>query len=171
QVAKRPLLKGNRIEPLIDGDQAYPAMIEAIGRAQHSVTLATYIFDADAAGRAFVEALAAASRRGVEVRVLIDAAGLRYSWPPITGLLRRAGVRYARFLPTVPFWRMLTLNLRNHRKTLVIDGRVGFTGGMNLRVGHWLARNPKRPVRDMHFRIEGPVVAQLQEVFAEDWQF
>jgi cardiolipin synthase len=66
---------------------------------------------------------------------------------------------------------LLSLNLRNHRKILVVDGRVGFTGGMNLRVGHWLARKPAHPVRDLHFRLEGPVVAHLQEVLADDWFF
>jgi cardiolipin synthase len=68
-------------------------------------------------------------------------------------------------------WRLLSMNLRNHRKILVVDGNVGFTGGMNIRVGHWLDRKPKQPVSDLHFRVEGPVVAQLQAVFVEDWKF
>jgi cardiolipin synthase len=86
-------------------------------------------------------------------------------------VLRREGVRHARFLSTFPIWQLVSLNLRNHRKILVADGRVGFTGGMNLRADHWLARNPSHPVRDLHFRIQGPVVAHLQEVFADDWFF
>jgi cardiolipin synthase len=171
QVADRPLLCGNRITPLIDGDAAFPAMLEAIRQAERTVTLATYIFDADATGREFVDALAAAQARGVKARVLIDATGARYSWPAIMKFLRRARIPYARFLPTFPVWRLLTMNLRNHRKILVVDGKVGFTGGMNIRMGHWLSRKPRRPTQDVHFRVEGPAVAQLQEVFAEDWQF
>jgi cardiolipin synthase len=87
------------------------------------------------------------------------------------GALREQGVRYARFLPALPLGHLVSLNLRNHRKILVADGRLGFTGGLNLRVGHWLARQPSSPVQDLHFRVEGPVVAQLQRAFAEDWHF
>lgn len=171
QVAERPLLRGNRIVPLRNGDEAYPAMLEAIAGAKHSITLSTYIFDRDEAGLAFARALGDAVRRGVEVRVLIDATGTRYSWPPILGVLRRERVRHARFLPTFPMWRLLSINLRCHRKTLVIDGHFGFTGGLNIRVGHWLAKHPAHPIQDLHFRVDGPVVAHLQEVFAEDWLF
>ena len=171
QTTQRPLLPGNRVQPLINGDEAYPAMLEAIAGAQHSITLATYIFDRDEAGRAFASALGQAVRRGVQVRVLIDATGTRYSWPPVLGLLRREGIRYARFLPTFPLWRLVSMNLRNHRKLLVVDGRIGFTGGMNIRVGHWQAKQPRNPVLDLQFRVEGPVVAHLQEVFADDWLF
>jgi cardiolipin synthase len=170
-VLTRPLLPGNAVALLTNGDEAYPAMLEAIATARHSVTLSTYIFDRDETGRAFARALGAAVKRGVAVRVLIDATGVRYSWPPILGALKREGVRYARFLRTFPLRRLLEMNLRNHRKILVVDGRIGFTGGMNIRVGHWLAKQPKRPVRDLHFRVEGPVVAHLQEVFADDWFF
>jgi cardiolipin synthase len=169
KLVPRPLVPGNRIEPLANGDQAYPAMLEAIAQAKQSIALSTYIFDRDAAGLAFAHALGDAVRRGVEVRVLIDATGAHYSRPPINRTLRREGVRYARFLPTIP--SIISMNLRNHRKILVIDGRLGFTGGMNLRAGHWFSKNPKRPVQDIQFRVEGPVVAQLQEVFADDWMF
>jgi len=81
------------------------------------------------------------------------------------------GIRYARFLPAFPFWQVLSMNMRNHRKIMVVDGCIGFTGGMNIRAGHWLGRKPKHPVRDLHFRIDGPIVAQLQEAFADDWLF
>jgi cardiolipin synthase A/B len=169
--AERPLLPGNRVFPLIDGDAAYPAMLEAINHAQKSVALATYIFDNDAAGKAFHHALRSAVRRGVEVRVLIDDVGARYSLPPMTLALRRSGVPVARFMPALLHWRMPYFNLRNHRKILVLDGTVGFTGGMNIRAGTWLRTEPTHPVRDLHFRVEGPVVVEMQEVFAEDWAF
>jgi cardiolipin synthase A/B len=80
-------------------------------------------------------------------------------------------VKVARFMPHRFVLRLLTMNLRNHRKILVIDGTVGFTGGMNIRQGNMLSENPKSPVKDMHFRVEGPVVRQLQRAFAEDWAF
>jgi cardiolipin synthase len=171
EIVRRPLLPGNQIEPLINGDQAYPAMLEAIGQARRTISFETYIFDRDPAGLDFARALGEAVRRGVEVRVLIDAAGTRYSWPPILRTLRREKVRYARFMPAFPLWRLMSMNLRTHRKILVADGKVGFTGGMNIRQGHCLKRNPRRPVQDLHFRITGPVVSQLQEAFADDWLF
>ena len=170
-VTDRPLTDCNRLEPLDGGDAAYPAMLEAIAGAKRSVGLASYIFDNDATGREFVAALGAAVDRGVEVRVLVDGIGASYSHPPITGRLAEAEVPWSTFLPTsVPFYFPYA-NLRNHRKILVVDGAVGFTGGLNIREGCRLSRNPPHPVRDMHFRLEGPVVAQLVEVFAEDWQF
>lgn len=171
EAADRPLLTGNQIEPIFNGDNAFPAMVAAIDSAQHSVSLATYIFDQGRAGTMFLEALQRAVKRGVEVRVLIDDTGARYSWPSIVPSLKQAGIRIARFLPTsVPF-RVMAINLRNHRKILVVDGHTGFTGGMNIRDGHLLQHQPKRPVQDVHFRVRGPVVAYLQEIFADDWQF
>ena len=170
-VVEKPLLPGNRVEPLVNGDEAYPAMLDAIRQAQHTVSLLTYIFDRDEAGLAFARELGAAVRRGVEVRVLIDATGARYSWPSIFSTLNREAVKCARFLPSFALWHLMTLNLRAHRKILVVDGRVGFTGGMNIRQGHCLQGHPRRPVQDLHFRIEGPVVTQMQEVFVDDWLF
>ena len=108
----------------------------------------------------------------MDVRVLVDGIGstLHVSVDH-RACSRRRGVRVARFLPTsVPFYFPYA-NLRNHRKILVVDGRVGFTGGLNIRDGCWLAHDPRHPVRDMHFRLRGPVVAQLLEVFVEDWAF
>jgi cardiolipin synthase A/B len=170
-VVKRPLLPGNRIEPLINGDQAYPAMLEAIGQAKQTISFCTYIFDRDEMGAAFARALGEATRRGVEVRVLIDATGTRYSMPTILHTLRHEKVRYARFLPAFALWHLTSVNLRTHQKILVADGRVGFTGGMNIRVGHCLQCKPRSPVQDIHFRLQGPVVTQMQEVFADDWLF
>jgi cardiolipin synthase A/B len=170
-VVERPLLPGNRIDPLVDGDEAFPAMLDAIQHARQTISFVTYIFDRDEVGMAFAHALGDAVRRGVEVRVLVDAVGLLYSWPSILHALRREGVTYARFLPSFALWHLMSMNMRTHRKILVADGRVGFTGGMNIRAGNCLKRRPSKPVQDVHFRVAGPVVAQLQEVFADDWLF
>ncbi len=170
-VVDRPLLPGNRVELLEGGDEAYPAMLEAIRGAQTSVSLVSYIFAADATGLEFARALGEAVRRGVAVRVLVDAMGARYSWPTIARALRREGVPQARFLPPFAPWHPLSFNMRTHRKILVVDGRLGFTGGMNIRGCHRLRQAPRRPVQDVHFRVSGPVVTHLQEVFADDWLF
>jgi cardiolipin synthase A/B len=167
----RPLLPGNCVDPLHGGDEAYPAMLAAIAEARESIALATYIFDHDPAGRRFVDALVEAKARGVEVRVLIDDAGARYSMPPADRHLRRHGVRTARFLPMMMPWRLPYANLRNHRKVLICDGRVAFTGGMNIRHGCMLSENPPHPTDDLHARVRGPVVTQLMEIFGEDWWF
>jgi cardiolipin synthase len=171
RVVGRPLLGGNRVEVLVNGDAAYPPMLAAINAATRSISLSTYIFDHDACGKLFVEALAGAVKRGVEVRVLVDAAGSHYSVPSVLHALHHARVPSAKFLPVLGPWRMMAMNLRNHRKILVVDGAVGFTGGINLREGNFLGHNPRHPIQDLHFRVEGPVVAQLQEAFAGDWFF
>jgi cardiolipin synthase len=171
RVTHASVAPGNAIEPLVGGDEAYPAMLAAIDEARSTVALSTYIFDHDAAGLLFVDALARAVQRGVQVRVLIDGAGSRYSKPRIPSVLKRHGVIVAEFLSTLTPLRMPYLNLRNHRKILVVDGKVGFTGGMNLRQGHRLSAQPPHPVQDLHFRVRGPVVRHLLEAFAKDWSF
>lgn len=173
QVTRQPLLPGNEVALLDGGDEAFPAILTAIESAERSIALCSYIFDADRAGHRFADALARAVRRGVEVRVLVDAAGARYGWPPIHRVLRPLGVRVELFLPTLVPRRFAYLNLRNHRKVIVIDGRLGFTGGMNIREGNQLTLDPppRHPIRDLHARLRGPVVAHLQETFAADWLF
>ena len=166
-----PLLPGNRVTTLNGGDAAYPAMLTAIAGAQRSITLATYIFDNDAAGQTFLQALRDARERGVEVRVLIDGLGLRYSRPDMLRALRGADVTAAAFSPTRNPLQSRYANLRNHRKIMVVDGTIGFTGGMNIRAGHWLEQRPPHPVRCLHFGVQGPVVADLQRTFAVDWAF
>ncbi len=169
EVTRSPLLPGNELEPLVGGDEAYPAMIRAIDGATRTVALSTYIFDRDRAGRPLIDALGRAVTRGVEVRVLIDDFGSRHRWPSVIRPLRKAGIPVARFLPTLtPRW-FPYLNLRNHRKILVVDGREGFTGGMNVLEDYLLGVYPRRPKRDLHFRVCGPAVADLWRVFAEDW--
>jgi len=173
RITSQPLTSGNEIEPLVNGDAAFPAMLAAIEAARKSVTLVTYIFDNDASGGKFIAALERAVKRGVAVRVLVDSAGTRYSWPPITFKLRRARIPFAKFLPASVFtpWRVATINLRNHRKSLIVDGQLGFTGGMNIRLGNMLKENPAHPVQDLHFRVRGPIVTEIQESFANDWAF
>jgi cardiolipin synthase len=171
RVTVNPLMGGNHFDPLINGDEAYPAMIQAIEEAEHSITLTTYIFDNDHWGQRFRKALANGVRRGVEVRVLIDDIGARYAFPSIVRGLRRDGVAVSRFMRSIKPWRFRYYNLRSHRKILVVDGRNGFTGGMNIRCGNALRDHPKHPVQDIHFSVQGPVVAELQKAFAEDWMF
>jgi cardiolipin synthase len=171
KITRQPLMRGNRIIPLINGDQAYPRMLSCIEQASHSIALCSYIFDNDASGKRFRAALLDARKREVEVKVLIDSVGAGYSFPPITWGLRRDGLDVAEFMKTLLPWRFQYFNLRNHSKILVVDGRIGFTGGMNIRNGNCLADNPSHPVQDLHFQIEGPVVAELQRSFAEDWTF
>lgn len=170
-IASRPALPGNHVELLHNGDAAYPQMLAAIEAAQRSVWLTTYIFRRDRTGRAFADALGAAARRGVEVRVLVDGVGAYYGLSFPTLMLRWRGVRAVRFLPPRLLPPMLHINLRNHRKLLVVDGEQAFTGGMNIAEYHRLIESrARRPVTDVHFRVSGPVVAQLAAVFAEDWR-
>jgi cardiolipin synthase len=170
-VNQRRLLVGNRVEPLVNGDEAYPAMLAAIDGAEKSVALLSYIFDTDRAGQKFLEALVRAMDRGVAVRVLIDHVGASYSRPDMLRQLRRAGVPVGGFLPTRAPRLAQYANLRNHRKILVVDGCVGFVGGTNIREGHWLQLKPRYPVQCLHFRVDGPVVEHLREAFAIDWAF
>ncbi len=173
KVTGRRLQTGNSLQPLENGDAAFPAMVAAIDAASASVSLASYIFDHDRAGSRFVEALKRATGRGVAVRVLIDDVGARYSRPPVTRALRRAGIRCAHFLPQAWYRRFAAMNMRSHRKILVVDGTEAFVGGMNIREGNCLREMPApdHPIRDLHFRVTGPVVGQLQDAFADDWQF
>ena len=171
RVSGRPLTQGNAVTPLDDGDATYPAMLAAIGSAERSIGLSSYIFNYDSVGKTFVEALGDAVRRGVQVRVLVDAIGSHYHHPSIIGPLCRAGVRAERFLPTILPIFFPYFNLRNHRKILVVDGRVGFTGGMNIDELFDSKARPGANRHDLHFRVEGPIVDTLREVFADDWAF
>src|SRR5690606_11945627 len=163
---------GNDVTALHCGEEAYPAMLEAIRGAEKYVYLSTYIFGSGGIGAEFIDALADAARRGVEVRVLIDGIGELYTWPLAGPALRRRGVRVATFLPPTLIPPAVSINLRNHRKILVVDGDVGFTGGMNIAERHLVADAARRHrVVDVHFRLIGPVVARLEEIFAADWLF
>ena len=161
---------GNLVTPLFGGNETYDAMSVAIDAARHHVHAEFYLIRNDATGEWFKERLVAAARRGVEVRLLCDAFGCFALHASYVRELRKAGVRVATFLPM----RSLLLqpvNLRNHRKIIVVDGEVAFTGGLNIGdeyrgqmagVGAW---------RDVHVRIEGPAARDLQRIFIQDWTF
>jgi len=160
---------GNRVTPLVNGEQAYPVMLAAIEGARHAIHLSSYIFDGNKAGAAFVAALSAAARRGVMVRVIVDAMGERYSRVTARSALAGSSVDIRHYLPLYkgPF-----INLRNHRKLLVVDGESAFTGGMNIRNNHCVGSTEvTEAASDLHFEVKGPVVADLQRIFLEDWYF
>jgi cardiolipin synthase len=160
---------GNRLVLLTNGEEAYPAMLDAIGRASHSIHMCSYIFDGDQAGEQFITALTAAVKRGVAVRVIVDAMGERYSTVTARTALSGSGVDIRHYLPLYkgPF-----INLRNHRKLLLVDGAIGFTGGMNIRSNHCLSvTDIAHATSDLHFLVQGPVLRDLQRVFLEDWYF
>ncbi|MDF1525947.1 MAG: cardiolipin synthase [bacterium] len=171
RITSRPLLQGNTIEPLYEGNQTFPAMLTAIGSAERSVNLSTYILDRDAVGSRMISALCTAAQRGVEVRVLVDGIGTTRSAIVMARQLRGAGAMLSIFHPLFGLWvRRPSINMRNHRKLLIIDGRIGFTGGINISSRHFLTPWKKiEPIRDIHFRVTGPVLEQMQAVFAEDW--
>jgi cardiolipin synthase len=169
-VVGKPLLEGNEVTPLVGGEEAYPEMIRGIDQAKESVSLLVYIFEKDSAGEAFIEALVRAAARGVAVRVLLDDVGSSGTLRETEHALDRPGISIARFLP-IRLFRTRFMNLRNHRKILVVDGRVGFTGGMNIRKTHFIHLKQPHHEADVHFRFEGPVVAHLEAAFAEDWSF
>lgn len=171
-ITGRPLLGGNDVIPLFNGEQAFPAMLQAIENAKEKIWLSTYIFENNATGRHFVEALEGAMHRGVDVRVLVDGVGELTGLPTIGALLRRRKIPFARFLPPRLVPPSLSVNLRLHHKILVVDGSLGFTGGMNIG-DRYLAGNIKNPKRvlDLHFSVRGPIVAQMEEVFLWAWGF
>jgi cardiolipin synthase len=169
RITARPLRAGTRVQSFRNGDTAYPPMLDAIAAAKISVGLSSYIFRDDVWGGRFIQALCDAHDRGVEVRVLIDGIGGGWLLSRSYHRLRRHGVKADRFMHSLLPWRMPFVNLRSHKKILLVDGVIGFTGGMNIADENVMATRPKHPVQDLHFRIEGPVVSQLAEAFAQDW--
>lgn len=170
-ITERPTQSGNNINLLRNGDEAYPAMLAAIDAAHVSVALSSYIFDDDEIGQAFIAALAGAHKRKVEVRVIVDGVGSGYLFSPAYRHMRREGLKVGRFLHSFVPWRMAFLNLRSHKKILIVDGKRAFVGGINICSDNVLAQRPSNPIRDEHFAVEGPVVTQIMEVFATDWNF
>jgi cardiolipin synthase len=171
KITREKLTEGNALTVLEGGDEAYPAMLEAIAGARRSIAMTSYIFRADAAGRRFCEALIDAHKRGVTVRVMLDGVGAGYFRCTAQALLAKGGVRTARFLHSWMPWRMPFLNMRNHRKLLVVDGSLGFVGGINIGSENCSGPTRRRPIRDVHFQVDGPVVRALMDTFARDWSF
>jgi cardiolipin synthase len=171
-IIRKPVLSGNSVEALYEGNQVFPAMLTAIGAAKHSVNLSTYILDRDAVGRRVISTLCSAAERGVQVRVLVDGVGTTRAALSMARRLRSSGARLTVFHPLFGSWfRRPSLNMRYHRKLLVIDGVVGFTGGINISSRHLFSRSKEEEgVRDIHFRIGGAVVGSMQETFSLDWQ-
>ena len=159
---------GNRVTALQNGDEAFPAMLAAIRDARRSVNYEGYIFWNDTTGRAFADALAERARAGVPTRLLVDWMGSQKLGDSLAGAMRQAGVQVVWFRP-LRWYSLDRLNHRTHRKLLVVDGRVGFTGGIGIAdlfrghaqdEDHW---------RDSQFRAEGPVVGQMQATFLDNW--
>lgn len=163
-----PFLPGTQVRALLNGDEIFPAMLAAIRAAKVSITFETYIYWSADIGRTFADALAERARRGVKVHVLLDWVGSAKMDDSLLALLTGAGVHVRRFHP--PHWSHLArMNNRTHRKLLIVDGRVGFTGGVGVApqwTGH--AQDPAH-WRDTHFEVTGPVVAQMQSVFIDNW--
>jgi cardiolipin synthase len=171
RITGTPLVAGNDIAMLRGGETAYPEMLAAMRGGRSSIALASYIFRMDGVGREFVKALVDAHRRGVQVRVLVDSVGSGYVWSKVLRQLKAAGVPAARFLHTWIPWRMPFLNMRNHRKMLIVDGALCFMGGMNIGVEYTRGLAADGAVEDVHFKVEGPVVRQVMAAFARDWAF
>ena len=159
------------IAVLDSGNEAYPQMLAAIEGATSGIALSTYIFRDDDLGRRFIGALTGAHRRGVRVRVLIDGVGGGFLRSTAYHRLREQGVPVARFLHSVLPWRMPMLNLRLHKKILVVDAHTAFVGGLNIGAENLGELRRKAAVRDTHFRVEGTVVQQIEQDFEEDWSF
>ena len=170
-VTRRPPVPGRVASQYFCGDAAYPEMLAAIREARVSIRLASYIFRADPVGEEFIEALAAAKRRGVTVSCLIDGFGGGFLRAPAYHRLRKENVDAALFLHSVLPWKMAFLNLRLHKKILAIDTTVAFVGGLNIGQENVLATKPKEPVSDHHFKVVGPVVSDIEREFDDDWQF
>ena len=157
--------------PLHDGDDAYPQMLTAIYNAKTSVALASYIFRSDKIGREFIDALAKAVQRGVLVRVLLDGFGSGIFLASTYRAFRKQGVPAAQFMNSILPWKIQFLNLRLHKKILVIDGVTAFIGGLNIADENTGRLRQKITVRDTHFKVSGSVVKQIAMDFIDDWLF
>jgi cardiolipin synthase len=158
------------IDILENGEESYPAMLEAIESAEKKVYCSTYIFQHDSTGKKFLNAFVAAQQRGVDVRVLVDGLGGIAYPPSILPALKRAGLQFARFNPIKLVPPSLHLNLRNHRKIMVVDGKAAFTGGQNIGDRHLVSLpGNSKCARDLHFRLTGKIVDELERAFLKDW--
>ncbi len=161
-------VKGNTLALLNNGDQFYPAMLEAIEGAERSITVQAYIYWAGDIGITFAQALAAAVTRGVKVKLLLDAVGSSSIGDEILKILQDGGCHLAWYNP-IRLGRLRRINNRTHRKSLIIDGRIGFTGGAGI-ADHWTGdAQDAEHWRDLQIRLEGPAVRPLQTGFAQNW--
>lgn len=163
-----PLVPGNQVKELINGDEIFPPMLAAIRAAEKTITFETYIYWSGEIGKEFAEALAQRARAGVKVHVLVDWAGSAKMDDDLLQLMTDAGVEILKYHP-LHWYHLARMNNRTHRKLLVVDGKVGFTGGVGI-ADNWLgdAQDPDH-WRDSHFRIEGPAVAHMQAAFMDNW--
>jgi cardiolipin synthase len=163
-----PIVAGNRVDALQNGDEIFPAMLAAVRSAKRTITFETYIYWSGRIGQAFADALSERARAGVRVHVLLDWVGSQKIEAALIDEMRRAGVEVVMYHP-LSWYQLSRLNNRTHRKLLVVDGRIGFTGGVGI-ADSWLghAQDPDH-WRDSHFRAEGPVVAQMQATFLDNW--
>lgn len=170
KVSDRCVVGGNVIYPLHNGEQAYPRMLEAISAARYHVYLSTYILRNDAIGKMFIEALNNAAEKGCVIKLLLDGIG---SFLPLRGWKSRLHpcINLAYFLSPHIFPPQLSLNLRTHRKILVCDSTVAFTGGMNISQHHMMTNKHSHRVQDIHFYCTGPIIRELETAFLLDWSF
>lgn len=163
-----PVLGGNRYRALRNGDEIFPEMLAAIRGAKRTVNFESYIYWSGDIGREFADALSERARAGVKVNVLLDWIGSQKIEDGVIERMAAAGVDVRRYHP-VRWYTLNKLNNRTHRKLLVVDGNLGFTGGVGI-ADEWSGRaqDPKH-WRDMHYRVEGPVVGQMQSVFLDNW--
>lgn len=163
-----PLLEGNRIKTLLNGDQIFPAMLQAIQAAQKSITFETYIYWSGEIGEKFTHALSERAKAGVNVHVLLDWIGSLRMDRRLVRRMKRAGINVQRYRP-LHWYQLARFNNRTHRKLLVIDGKIGFIGGAGI--GDPWSGNAQDPKhwRDTHFQVEGPAVAQIQSAFMDNW--
>ena len=162
------IIDGNRVENLENGEQIFPAMLEAVRAAKSSINFETYIYWSGTIGREFADALSERARAGVKVHVLVDWAGSQKMDEALAATMEAAGVEIERYHP-LHWYNLGRMNNRTHRKLLVVDGRLGFTGGVGI-ADQWdgKAQDPEH-WRDSHYRLEGPAVAQMQAGFMDNW--
>lgn len=163
------LSKGNTVRIFHNGEATYAAMLEAIKQAQDRILLTTYILKTDKTGQSFINELSNAVNRGVDVRVIVDGIGEFYSWPKPSSLLTKNKITVARFIPPSLFPPSIYLNMRNHRKLLVVDNDVAFAGGMNISDDNLSLAGQPRKVSDIHFSFQGSIVNDLSKLFYDDW--
>jgi cardiolipin synthase len=163
-----PVLGGNRVATLLNGDQIFPAMLEAIRGAKETIDFETYIYWSGTVGKEFADALSERARAGVRVHVLLDWVGSGKAKDEYLDEMRKAGVEVEKYHP-LKWYHLARINNRTHRKLLIVDGKVGFTGGVGI-ADKW-SGNAQDPDhwRDSHFRLEGPAVAQMQASFMDNW--